>query len=238
MNTKKKRNRIILCLCSIMILVASIFAVIPFNNESKVVKADTVDVLYDFHGSNFATPTYVMGLKTGTVDSYRQYGTSFLSVAFSFNVSVDNSSVLTKQSTHVSSADISADGDFEGDAFLVPKDNTYKYFSLYISEFFYMENNELVSDKLYCDALALCNTSSFNSNIRSIVFGSYLYNPLPNIPYEWFKYYNYVKYVDVNGNYLIFAIIITLDNGSVDEITHPEYFAFTSRTYYIVIIIR
>ena len=36
MNTKKKRNRIILCRCSILVLFASIFAVIPFNKDTKV----------------------------------------------------------------------------------------------------------------------------------------------------------------------------------------------------------
>lgn len=55
MNTKKKRNRIILCLCSILVLVASIFAVIPFNKETQVVKADTFVDTYSFTGSPLYT---------------------------------------------------------------------------------------------------------------------------------------------------------------------------------------
>jgi len=229
----QKKNRIILVLCSIFILIASIFSFIPLTNDTKIVNADSVDISYDFIGSNFTLPTYVMGLRQGTVDSYKRYGTSFINVSFSFNVSSSNSSVLTKQSTHVLSDDLNSTGDFEGDSFLVPKDNTYKYFSLYISELYYMEDGTLVGDDVYCDAIALCNSSSFNSNIKSIVFGSYLNYPLLDIPFTWFKYYNYVKYVDNNGNYILFAIVITNNDGSFDEITEPELFALDYRTYYI-----
>lgn len=58
MNNNKKKNRIILCICSIFILVASIFSFIPSNN-SKVVYADTnIDFrTYYFSGSNISSKT-------------------------------------------------------------------------------------------------------------------------------------------------------------------------------------
>ena len=57
MNTNKKRNRIILCICSILVLFASVFAFIPLNKETKVVKADSVTSDYSFSGSNISSKT-------------------------------------------------------------------------------------------------------------------------------------------------------------------------------------
>lgn len=57
MNTKKKKNRIILCICSIFLLVASIFSFIPLTKESKFVYADTVTSDYSFSGSNISSKT-------------------------------------------------------------------------------------------------------------------------------------------------------------------------------------
>lgn len=58
MNTIKKRNRIVLCLCSILVMFASIFAFIPLvKNDKMVVKADSVTTTYDFQSSYLFYPT-------------------------------------------------------------------------------------------------------------------------------------------------------------------------------------
>lgn len=57
MNTKKKRNRIILSIFSVFILVFSIFSLFSFSNDTKFVKADSWDINYSYSGSNIASNT-------------------------------------------------------------------------------------------------------------------------------------------------------------------------------------
>ena len=57
MKTKKKRNRLILCLCSIFVLIASIFSFIPLSKDAHIVKADSVFSDYSFTGSNITSKT-------------------------------------------------------------------------------------------------------------------------------------------------------------------------------------
>lgn len=74
MKTKKKKNRIILCLCSIIVLVASVFAFIPMNKETKTVYADTVTSDYSFSGSNISSKTTFTNFKYANLfdNSFRQ----------------------------------------------------------------------------------------------------------------------------------------------------------------------
>lgn len=53
----KKRNKIILCICSILVIMASIFSFIPFKADNMTVSADTVTEEYYYNGSNIVSKT-------------------------------------------------------------------------------------------------------------------------------------------------------------------------------------
>lgn len=96
METKKKKNRIILCICSIFILVASIFSFIPVNKETNKVYANEVYNNAYFRGSpvTFTSSMYeyyytsngALSAKYGGLNSYEiatQFSSDY-SVYFQF----------------------------------------------------------------------------------------------------------------------------------------------------------
>lgn len=96
METKKKKNRIILCICSIFILVASIFSFIPVNKQTYKVYANEVYNNAYFRGSpvTFTSSMYEFYYNTNNQLS-SVYLSGLNSYALATNVSNPHSDYFT-----------------------------------------------------------------------------------------------------------------------------------------------
>lgn len=222
MYTIKKRNRIVLCLCSILVMFASIFAFIPLNKETKVVKADTVDTSYQFISSD-----------TYHFDAYRagSGNNSAIPVLFSARIVNDNGTLSFAP--------------FFQYIFVQSWGNdTLRYYQcLYFQDHFnntiyYFDNNNLLPlfngitryfvayDEL--DLTTNFNyfifdvfvSDNFNCNVYKVdielVDDNFVNGDIENVSYLNFTYY------DNNDNYLIFSFSV------------PSDFIYSSRTYYLI----
>lgn len=256
MNTNKKRNRIILCLCSIMVLFASVFAFIPLNKESKIVKADTISSTATFTGSSvtFTSTMYEyfyssdgsLGLKNlGGLNSYELSINSNYSNYFPFLYTIFNVQMRYNQDTGILEFKprfrypVIVDGNFlvSDTGKMVLSDYTYLNFLTdnYNDGYTYKFNDTWIStdgstglrpNGGYC--FVSMDNSSYNGGTLSIG-GGYVAGII-------FKYY-------VEGNFLIDKMVSV--TYQLDHITYTDSygnyirfqitssnFAPDTRTYY------
>lgn len=223
---KKKKNRIILCLCSIFVLVASIFSFIPLVKESKQVYADSVDVSYSFEGSNFIVPIVL----EGRGDYAYRTNVQFAILKFNFNLDSANGNVeffgfsqALPDGFQGSTDRFGSYSTGDSSSVTIPMNGYYHRSSIW-----WGPQNDVTNTLI--TAVWFNIAPNFIANIKSIQFGSYRSGSIDSFTYT--SYYNYVRYIDINNRSLTIVIEGFSDNFDFDD----RFYLYTFldfRTYYL-----
>lgn len=210
MNTIKKRNRIVLCLCSILVMFASIFAFIPLNKENKTVYADTVTNTYTFNGSNlYYFDTY----------RYNWSWAELYSVLFKTSISTTNDIITITPSFYLvglNDANISyTEYDLFNDGGMISSINVSSGFDSYI---YYFSLDDYTFNRGAYFPFVIVVNGDFNSQVThvSLYKSDYFHKPDPNFTGSAM----YIEYFDKNGSSLSFQFYV------------PSNYMFDSRIYY------
>lgn len=225
--TKNKSlfKNISIFLCLIPMFLLSLFCLLPKSNSKKVSAADNVNITYSFTGSNFMTSLGVNGAGN--------FGRSVYMANMQFSFLIDSNSGLVDLSAFVylpyiynSESQGFIDNGSRYDTATVPMDNNYYRYNFLVN---YTDS----SSYGYVPFWFKINNSSFNANIRKIVFGSSLDHPLSDINIDSNYKYNYVQYFDINNNFITFVISAYETNYSYDIDGNYEDLLFLYRIYYL-----
>lgn len=220
MKKKKRKNRVILAICSMFIAVMSIFAFIPFNNDKQVVKADTVDVNYSFYGSDlyYVASTYFRYDIENNIYGYNSpcFGN------FTFRIFKDNNNLsfnlFGNLYTGTSIADNQYLAEYQTNINVVNTD----------WQFIYIDAVNLnVNAKLPIEYYV--NSMDFIPDIYRVS----IYSNTVHHEDTYYRYYTHVRYYDVNDNYIDFAFFFITDPSTTNGQNFVNHFTYDDREYYL-----
>lgn len=233
MKTKNKKKSIIkkilafggAIFCSI-VCAFSLFNITDL--KSIEVSADEVITTSDFISSGVMFPSYCMKIENGNYSSVGIVSSYF---RFALGDNGERVSFLSSLTGYSSDLDgfFADSGTFNNSGrvldYYVPKNNTFIVYNVLLKHVGVDGSGLSFYDfpTYYSDGFVYCS-SDFNCNVQSIYISSSLLSPLDDFSISWIFDYNYVKFIDNNGNYFIFGCSFTnSDNFSQDDVVKLSY---------------
>lgn len=240
MKTKNKKKSIIKKILAfggaIFCSIVCAFSLFNINDtKSMEVSADEVIVTNEYFSSGLGLPCFPNLFRNGKYVLTLQ--PEFFYFRFILRDDADKVSIRVATTGYIHNiGSVVADGFLiTGDTptnsayFDVSKNNSFTY----VNALFYTDySNPSLSfgerDSYYSDCLVYCS-NDFNCNVSSIFISSSQLTPLENFSSSWFVHYNYIKFIDNNGNYLIFAVSFLNSNSALN----PLFFSYQPRLYFL-----